>query len=237
VVLLHAYKGSRTDLRELALKLQADAHAVIALDLRGHGASAALSHELRADDLAAMSARGGDLEAVKSFLFDRNNAGELNVEKLCVVGVDMGAAVALRWAATDWSWEPLRTFKQGQDVKALVLVSPEWAFRGARINEAVAHPNVRKDLSVLIVAGRRSSKFLQEATRLHNALARYHVTPPADEAEEKQTLWLKTPSTSLQGTQLLNEKSLQIDDMILEFIDLRLVRQSFAWSERKHPFE
>ncbi len=59
-----------------------------------------------------------DLEACKSFLMDKNNAGELNINKLCVVGVEMGAVVAVDWAAWDWHWPRLATGKQGQDVKA-----------------------------------------------------------------------------------------------------------------------
>jgi hypothetical protein len=84
----------------------------------------------------------------------------------------------------------------------------------------------------LIVVGRRNSKFLQEAKRLHNALAKYHAAP---EGDENQTLWLKTPSTSRQGAQLVNEKGMQVDQMILEFVELRLVKPPFAWSVRKRP--
>ena len=36
-----------------------------------------------------------DMRAVKDFLWERNNAGQLNIDKLCIVGADMGASVAL----------------------------------------------------------------------------------------------------------------------------------------------
>ena len=235
VILVHAYKGSRGDFDELALKLQDAGHAVIAPDLRGHGESDGPDGTLRAADFAAMAKH--DLEAVKRFLVEKNNAGQLNIERLGVVGVEMGATVAINWAALDWSWPVLATGKQGQDVKALALISPQWSFKGLKIHDAVAHPNIRGDLSVLIVAGRRSSKLLQAARRLHNALARYHFTPPPEDAAEKQTLWLKTPQTSLQGTQLMNEKSLQVNEMILNFVELRLVNPSFPWRARRTPLE
>ena len=106
-----------------------------------------------------------------------------------------------------------------------------------RIDDAVTHPSVRSELSVLIVAGRRNSKLLRAAKRLHNSLTRYHSTPPPEDAAEKQTLWLKTPQTSLQGTQLMNEKSLQVNEMILDFVELRLVNPSFPWAARRSPLE
>lgn len=235
IVLMHAYRGNRGDFAALALKLQDAGHAVIAPDLRGHGESSPIDGELRPVDFAAMVRQ--DLEAVKRFLVDKNNAGELNIERLGVVGVEMGASLAVIWAALDWSWPVLATGKQGQDVKALALVSPEWSFRGMRINDAIAQPNVRSDLSCLIVVGQRNSKLLQEAKRLHNALARYHPTPPPGEADAKQTLWLKSPRTSLQGTQLMNEKTLKVDQMIVEFVKMRLVDPPFPWRERKSPLQ
>jgi pimeloyl-ACP methyl ester carboxylesterase len=233
VILLHASKGSRTDFEELALKLQRADHAVIAADLRGHGANRSVG--LRTEDYPAMVFE--DLEAIKRFLLVKNNAAELNIEKLCLVGVELGAVVAVNWAAHDWSWPMLATGKQGQDVKALVLISPEWAYKGLRLQEPLQQPNVRSDLSIMIVAGEGNGKSLKEAKRLFTVLERFHPIPPTDEGADKQTLWLRTPATSLQGTRLLNEKSMRVDQMILKFIELRLVRQPIEWVERRNPRE
>jgi len=235
VILLHAYKGNRADFEQLALRLQRAGHAVIAPDLRGHGESAAGTGEPRPADCAAMVTR--DLEVVKRFLLARNNDGELNIERLGIVGVEMGATLAVNWAALDWSWPVLNIGKQGQDVKALVLVSPEWSFKGVKIGDALAQESVRSDLSVMIVVGKRSAKLLQEAKRLHTALERYHPAPPGGDADEKQTLWLKVKDTSLQGTKLLNEPSMRVDELILAFIDLRLVKPALAWSIRRSAHE
>ncbi len=236
VILLHSSKGNRGDLVNLALQLQQAGHAVIVPDLRGHGESARGTDrpgELRSTDYLAIVEPGGDLETIKRFLIAKNNAGDINIEKLCVVGVEMGAVVALNWAARDWSWPALATGKQGEDVKALVLISPEWTFKGLRINEAVAHPNVRQDLAVLLVVGKRNGKLLSEAKRLHAALERYHA-PAGGEA---QTLVFNTPQTALQGSRLLNEKSMHVDDAILKFIDARVAKQPIPWSERKSPLQ
>jgi pimeloyl-ACP methyl ester carboxylesterase len=208
---------------------------VIAPDLRGHGDSTPLAGDVSQADVEAMVRQ--DLEAVKGFLVEKNNAAELNIERLGVVGLEMGAVVAINWAALDWSWPVLATGKQGQDVKGIVLVSPEWSFKGARINEAAAHPQVRSEVSALIIVGRRSSALLQGARRLHSALARYREAPRTGNANEKQTLWLQTPQTSLQGTALVNEKSLGVDQMILDFAELRLADPPQAWSVRQSPLK
>lgn len=241
VVLLHASKGTRRDFVPLALRLQQAGHAVIAPDLRGHGESTRTTQQgrdMRAADYQAMVEPAGDLETVKKFLLVKNNAGELNIEKLCLVGVEMGSVVALNWAARDWSWPELPSGKQGQDVKALVLISPEWTFRGLRINEALADPHVRQDISVMILVGRGNNKLFQESRRLHAAFEKFHLSSAPDPASiGKQTLWLKAPQTALQGTRLLTEKSAHVDDLILQFVDLRLTKQPLAWRERKRPLD
>lgn len=239
VVLLHAAKGNRADFAELALVLQRAGHAVIAPDLRGHGDSVGNGSEritdLRPADYEAMVTQ--DVEAVKRLLRAKNNAGDLNIDKLCLVGVEMGAVVALNFAAQDWSWPLLANSKQGQDIKALVLISPEWSFKGLRINEAIAHPNVRSDVSMMLIAGKGNSRAVREAKRIYTALERYHPAPSAAAAAEKQSLWLKTPNTSLQGTQLLNEKSMHVDQMVAQFVELRLVKKMMPWTDRKGPFD
>jgi len=240
VVLLHASKGSRADLVDLALKLQQQGHAVFAADLRGHGDSTRSrlgdrTMDLRPADYQAMVSE--DLEAIKRFLMAKNNTGDLNIDKLCLVGIEMGAGVALNWAARDWSWPMLNTGKQGQDVKALVLVSPEWSFKGLKINEAIAHPNVHSDLSILIIAGKGNGKALSETRRLHAAFEKYHPPVPAEFEAERQMLWLRTPNTSLQGTRLLHEKSLHVDEMIAKFIELRLTKKQMPWTDRTSPLE
>jgi len=245
VILLHAWKGSRADFLSLGLSLQKLGHAVIAPDLRGHGESNQLvdggdkkkleAASLRPADFTAMCDHGGEVEQVKNFLMKRNNAGELNIEKLCVVGVEMGASVAINWAALDWSWQQLSTMKQGQDVKALVLVSPEWTFKGLPISRAMQNPAVQSELSVLIIAGKNNAKSMEQAKRLHKQLERFHPLPPEDERTAKQDLFLDTPKNSLQGTKLLNEKTANLNDHIAQFIKLRLENQRYPWTDRKNP--
>jgi pimeloyl-ACP methyl ester carboxylesterase len=239
IILLHSSKSTRGDFAALAQLLQRAGHAVLAVDLRGYGESARpmdRAGELKGVDYLAMADRNGDVEAAKSFLMTRNNAGELNIEKLGIVGVEMGAVVALNWTLLDWSWPPLTTGKQGQDVKGLVLVSPEWLFKGLRINDAVADPAVRSEIAMMIIAGKQGGKVFQDARRLYNTLERFHPFGPSDSVE-KQTLWLRAPATSLQGMALLNERSLKLQQDIAKFVELRLAKLPVEWVERRNPLE
>jgi pimeloyl-ACP methyl ester carboxylesterase len=232
VILLHDDGGKRAELDRLARRLQLDGVAVIVPDLRGHGESTGELNQLRLEDYQAMIAR--DLEAVKGFLLKRNNAGELNIERLGIVGVHLGAALALNWAALDWSWPELAVGKQGQDVKALALVSPEWSYKGVRIGEAVVEPDIQNELSIFIVAGRRNNKFHGEARRLYNNFAKHHDVSPSQPIEGR-TLFFQSPATTLQGQQLLNEPTIDVETMIAEFVELRLVDPAYTWQMRKPP--
>jgi pimeloyl-ACP methyl ester carboxylesterase len=246
VILLHGYKGKRQDFAELALTLQNAGHAVLVPDLRGHGDSTKQlrygvgpsinldASKLRKEDIIAMSAASGDVEECKKFLLRKNNSGELNIEKLCVVGAEMGATVAVNWAALDWSWPPIATGKQGQDVRALVLLSPELSFKGVPITAALNHPALQRELSVLMIVGRADTSSLRDAVRMEKLFAKLRPAPPTDEKErlEQQDLFFYRLDTNLGGTKLLGEKSLKAIPMIVAFIQLRLVDKTFAWSDR-----
>jgi alpha-beta hydrolase superfamily lysophospholipase len=232
VILVHDDGGKRAELDRLARRLQLLGAAVLVPDLRGHGDSMGNLKQLRPEDYQDMVAR--DLEAAKGFLLKRNNDGELNIERLGIVGVHLGAALAINWAALDWSWPELAVGKQGQDVKALALISPEWSYKGLRIGEAVVEPDIQNELSIFIVAGKRNNKIHSEARRLYNNFAKHHDVSPSQPVE-KQTLFFQSPATSLQGQQLLNEPSIDVETMIAEFVELRLIDPEYAWQMRKPP--
>ena len=111
---------------------------------------------------------GGDVEMCKAFLMEKNNNKELNIDKLCLVGAEMGAVVAVDWAARDWSWPILPGRKQGQDVKALVLLSPEWSFKGMTIGPAI---NKRDFVAPTILDDRRRRSRFERPDRSQTAAA------------------------------------------------------------------
>jgi len=183
------------------------------------------------------------MEAVKKFLWDKNNAGELNLDKLCIVGAEMGASVALNFALADARDQDVNRvirpeYKLGRFVKALVLISPELSFRGLPIRGNSAR--IIPDVSLLILVGRKDAKALEEATRLNGMFERYHPEPTGENAAEQKTLFFGQLDTGLQGTKLLDPKlDVHVPAIIAEFIQRRLVKSEasklWTWRERKFP--
>ncbi len=253
IVLLHEFKQSRNDYKDLAPTLQTLGYAVIVPDLRGHGESTHLKGGRKDETLnaAAMSPQQfsqmvtQDMEAVKEFLWERNNEGELNIDKLCIVGAEMGASVALNFALADAVVQDRNRvarpdYKIGRFVKALVLISPEQSFRGLPIKAATSYPAVQRDIAILILVGRQDSKAMKESKQIHSIFEKYHPEPTGDNVTDKKTLFFGKLDTKLQGTKLLDPK-FNVPAIIADFIHRRLAKseesKDWTWRERKVPHE
>lgn len=248
IVMLHDYKEGRTIFNSVAQALQAPtdprvkSHAVITVDLRGHGGST-LAVGLNGQTVEIDAARlqpidfedmvRFDMEAVRKFLVERNDAEELNLNKLCLVGGGMGANVALIWSAVDWATPPLAQRKQGQDVKALVLASPNWRQKGLMLVDALKDPNVRSQLSIMLVYGSEDAKAKKSAETVYKNLERYHPEPPLERMQELKDLFDYPLPTTLQGTKLLVDPQFKMLVNLDNFIKTRLVDQPYEWIQRK----
>jgi len=251
IILIHGWEGVGGEFKPLAKYLQSLGHAVVVPDLRGHGESVQRRtadgetvsidpKRMRVDEIAGMYLY--DIERVKKYLLTEHNDGKLNIELLTIVGAEMGAIVAANWAKRDWSWPILPSLKQGQDVKALVLVSPKQAFKGLKLQRAYQHEAVRK-LSTLILVGADDRRAHSEAKRLHTKLKRFHASGSRNTKSESlpRTLFLAEFPTSLQGTNLIDapvsDNKLGPHQRIGAFIHDRVVSQQeiYAWEERGNP--
>ncbi len=250
VVMLHDFKESRAVFNGLAQVLQnpldgqRPSHAVITVDLRGHGESTSMrgsngqTRELEAARLGKNDFRNMvlyDMEAVRKFLVKKNDAGELNLNKLCLLGSGMGGNVATAWAAVDWNSPKLANRKQGQDVKGLILASPDWGYRGLPMLKPLRNPGVRKEVSVLIIYGKQDRKSTKSAETVHKNLKKFHRDPPPEQRHEKQDLFLVGLPTSLKGTRLLVDPNFGMLPVMEEFLDARLSQQDFEWVQRRRP--
>lgn len=246
ILMLHGWDGQRSDFDYTAGFLQRLGHAVLAPDLRGHGESLKRRQGAREVPIDRGSLRAAeirstllDVDACKRFLLERNNAKELNIELLCVVGAEFGATLAVNWAVVDWSWPQLPGYKQGRDVKSLVLLSPVQSFKGVHWNEALKHPVIRNGLSIMIVAGTGDESGHRIAKSLHDRLlkARGPLSNDPKERQQKQDLFWMEPATSLSGAKLLTPKGLNVNQDLAGFLHLRLgsKKGDFPWTERKHP--
>jgi pimeloyl-ACP methyl ester carboxylesterase len=253
VVMLHDYKGSRAIFAPLAQRLQSPgkeedqpSFAVVTVDLRGHGDSTRQvlqnGDELETDaarlnknDFLAMVAR--DMKAVRKFLVTKNDAGELNLNKLCLVGTGLGASVAANWAAVDWAWPPLAVGKQGQDVKALVLVSPRWKDRGLSMQN-VMRPGefteqFKQYVAWLLIYGEESQRVQADCTKISRQLERYHRDGDTADADQPSDLIVLGWPSSLQGGSLLSQVGAPMNDRIVEFLTVNVAKKDFAWISRR----
>ena len=244
--------------------------AVIVPDLRGHGESTKWSEEmqkqLRAlhkrpkEPLKAEKLKPADREAmlqfdliaVKKLLWKKNNKKELNLDKLVVIGVEDGAALALAYAAADAEgYEDRRPtygpLKLGNFLKALVLISPQTKVTGvntAQLQHSQQFADLRRDLPIMILAGDENPLYFNEAERLQKLFVAGRPKIGASNKLEDMTLWFygkgKTP-TKLQGAKLISEPSLKTPEKIGKFIKSRLIdnpdAKEWVWKERKKPHE
>ncbi len=243
VLMLHDHKSSRNVFDALAKSFQSKGYSVIVPDLRGHGESTKFVNSPRRDLEAAklrpqdfVDMLQYDLRAVRKFLVGKNDEGELNLNRLCLVGAEMGAVLAVNWTAQDWSWPDLPGAKQGRDVKALILISPEWAFKRLRISNALAQRDLKSDrISFLLLVGGRNSKAVASAKRIYKSLAPFHVHAEHDEPVDFKihTLFLAEIETSLQGTKLLAVPGVDFANDLAEFFKQRGAEPDFPWTERR----
>lgn len=254
VLLVHDWDGSRADFEHLATKLQALGHSVLVPDLRGHGESLSVlgasdqidREKMRRQQIASTSL---DLEACKKFLMEKNDEGKLNIDMLTVVAAGKMSIIAANWTITDWSYPVLGGKRQGQDVKALVFLSPERKFRGLSMIEALRNPlftgRGATPLSVVVAAGTEDRTAKREAETVHTGLDRYRPDLDLEDKTEeerskiiadKQDLFLWEFDVDYQGTNLVHQQaSLPLTDNIGKFIYYRLLQKEsqYPWQVRE----
>ncbi|MHC2067043.1 alpha/beta hydrolase [Bremerella sp. T1] len=244
VIMLPGWERSQKDLTGLALAMQKEGLAVLTVDLRGHGNSKSIQgpggqiveidlDRIRASDFEAFVAQ--DLEAVKGFLMQENNKGNLNIEMLTIVGCDFSATAALNFAAQDWSWPILPAMKQGQDVKGLILVSPPKTFKGFNANRALQVPAVKNELSIMIIAGQQDRTSFSDAKRVFSSIDKIRQKTVTDSKD--RTVFFAAKPTGLEGTDLLVDPRSNCLKDILFFTKVHLaeLQSSDPWTDRTTP--
>ncbi len=243
IIMLHAFgpKHSRVAYHTLALEMQKYGHAVLVPDLRGHGASTEWKNargqveKLTPDKVErALPGLMLDVEECKKFLMAKHRAEHLNIDRLVIVAAEELAVVAINYTALDWSYPPLAGKKQGQDVKALVLLSPMWSFKTLNINEAVKTPAIQKLVWAYCIVGKKGkAAVVQECDRIYNMMAKGHVVDPPKDEPAKRDLHQFEAETQTQGTQMLTVANLELSKRIGKFINDGVVfKKEYNWKER-----
>jgi len=262
VILVHDLEGSHKTVENFARSLQKSGCAVVAPDLRGHGGSGPRAAGLpgagiktdggearlvfRKADLESMaaatggrvrdqSALRGEIEAVRNWIKQRSDAGALDIDRLCVVGCGIGATLASMWTAADWNWPPTTTGPQGQQVRALVLISPVWATKGISMSLPLTSEALQHRIPIMLLAGKAD----RDASRLFDQLKRYRPAEwflqragqqPPEKAKGLEdpgaaTAFFIQIDTSLSSDKLANDPDLQAADKISTFFTLALSRR------------
>lgn len=243
VMLVHGWKQKGSQFSGLAQFLNSAAggnFAVIVPDLRGHGGSTRqivaarnnanpTERTINADKFRRAEFEAVvryDLEAVKKFLVEEHNQRRLNIDMLSLVGTEMGALAVMYWSAQDWDWPLIRGSRQGQDVKALVLISPSSSFKGASAQLPLKHPALRSGIAIQLIYGRSGSADSTTARRIGSTVDRNR---PEDIPFEDEAL-----TTTLQGISLLGEDELRVNKLIAAFLKRSVLdrQQRFPWKPR-----
>ena len=250
VVLLHDHKETRAVFASLAERLQTPAEgdvnrplfAAVTVDLRAHGDSIKqiFPDGSQVDLDAAKLNKAGllsmatfDMEAVRNYLVLKNDAGELNLNKLCLVGAGMGASVAANWALQDWTAPPLAIGKQGQDVKALVLISPRWSYSGLSLQAPLRFRPLKEHVAWLIIYGAENAKVKADVQRIHKQLERFHPAKTAAGAQTPSNLLVLDWPSKLQGSTLLRQVGPPIEEQILSFLVTHVATTDQPWTSRR----
>jgi pimeloyl-ACP methyl ester carboxylesterase len=244
VVLLHMKGGNRLVWNNgFAEQLWDAGYAVIAVDLRGHGeskpAAAALSASGRRQgntDLKAADYRNmvtQDLEAVKQFIFGEHEEQALNMRKMAIVAPEMSAPIALNFAMLDWlkrphddALTPEAQTPRGQDVRALVLISPEESLSGMNSNDAIALlREPARGVAFYIGYGTKDKKDEGQAQKIYKKLTQIH-------GNEDRMYLIEYP-IKLRGTDLFGQPAQKLEANILTFLDAHLKQLTDPWRDRK----
>ena len=251
VMLLHGYGEKQSVFwpsssdKDLAFALQDKGYAVLTFDFRGHGHSK--TRVVAAAGAAVQKGQAGpgkldftelrtpaqfltllnDIEAAKRYLVRRNNAGEINVAKLGVVGSEMGASLGILWSFRDWQFVPQPGFnagKQGQDVQALVLISPQYNFKGVAVNKELS--KLQPLIPMQVVVGKKDPKAFADAEKMYKSAK---SARPMESDSRLTELEVK-----LQGSTVLNpDHELDVSKEIVSFFDATLKKKAAKWEARE----
>jgi pimeloyl-ACP methyl ester carboxylesterase len=246
VILLHGEGGNRLIWdkasapqggKAFAEVLQSIGYAVVTVDLRKHGESVVEGQPTMLDGNDYGKMAQGDLGAVKGFLVQEHEQKKLNVRKLGVVASDTMSAVAVQFAELDWAQTPhldgpggMPGTPRGQDVQALVLLSP--ATNAGRLN-ATRALNVLKapvfGIAFQVIAGTRDTADRRQAEKVYDVVS-------SIKQNEERTEFVR-PNTNSRGTDLLANPAAKVELKILPFLDKHVKEREWPWATRKSRYE
>jgi pimeloyl-ACP methyl ester carboxylesterase len=276
VMMVHKFGADRSknDWVALALKLQESGFAVLTFDLRGHGGSTQLSNpqlfwsmpfnrngirggtavkqkntiaftEFKPSYLPFMA---NDLAAARRFLEQKNDAGELNVHSLIIIGAEAGADLGFLFAAAEYGRPYVigrtalqsngTTYNAGADIAAGVWLSlssrpalPSGAPSFDMSSWIKNHPVIRDKTPMCFIFGDGDRYSRQDSDTVFKVL-----TGPMSGTPDKHKLDDLHPikGTTLAGPALLGQAGLNVTDYVVKYCQKVMTdRRAVAWTEVK----
>lgn len=255
VILLHGKGSSRQVWKGYAEFLQKADFAVVTVDLRGHGestggggaAATGKKAETGAPKAHAYEAMvAGDMEAVKNFLREEHQKKQLNMNKLAIVAADMSTPVAIAYTELDWKKTPYddaptlaQKTPRGQDVQALILLSPEGTAPGLNVTKSVGFIRVI-GRAVMIGVGNKNKTDLIVANKMHDQLdpkkEKDKKEKDKEEKDKDQIIYIERYESPLEGTNLLN-KNLGVEKHMFAFLTKHLKDHKSEWRDRRSKLD
>ncbi|MCD0459765.1 alpha/beta hydrolase [Roseiconus lacunae] len=239
VLIIHEWRGQKAPYGSLCMMLQRAGCAVLAFDYRGHGGSreytdprTGTKKEFKIETMRRKSVNEiarFDLETAKQFFKDENNEENLNLNALVIIGIREGCVIGTNWAMVDWRYPSVGSRKQGQDVKALVMVSPKRLAQGVPIDQALSDRNIGQ-LPTMVIYGQGSNEE-DDAKRIQKLLeANKRRLSGSREAEGLEVMEVSEP---LGGPALISGQS-SVIPAIVKFIteQVKISDNENPWIER-----
>ena len=211
VMVMHEWGSQAAPYQRLLVALKDAGCAVVMIDYRGHGGSRkhmdargrekdfnfAQMGQLDVNNIIMM-----DMEETKRFLVKENNEGRLNLNALVVIGDGAGCILASSWTKRDWSFATVGSKKQGQDVKGLVLISPEKVLKRVSLDKAMSSAAIMS-MPMLLMCG-ESGKSASVAKQIYKKVEA--IRKRASGGKVSNNLQLQLTKTSLSGPNFIDQQ-------------------------------
>jgi len=221
-----------------ALALQKSGFAVLAVDLRKHGDSIPEATEpesplLRMTPAEYVVMTTLDMDAVKAFLLSEHKNEKLNIRKTGIVAVGSSAMVAAAATVADWERKPYpdgptleTSTPRGQDVRALIMYSPNSNVKGINLNSVMKSVKVLP-IAVHLIASKDVKEDVRNADRIFKA-----VEIKADEFKDARKYTSVAGEITAEGF-LEGRFADPTNKDITEFLTKHLKEFDMPWASRK----
>ena len=221
-----------------AVSLQKSGFAVLAVDLRKHGDSIpdAIEPEsplLRMTPTEYLVMTTLDMDAVKAFLLSEHQNEKLNIRKTGIVAVGSSAMVAAAATVADWERKPYpdgptleTSTPRGQDVRALIMYSPNSSVKGINSNSIMKSVKVFP-IAVHVIASKDLKEDARNADRIFKA-----VEIKADEFKDARKYTTVAGEITAEGF-LEGRFADPTNKDITEFLTKHLKELDMPWASRK----